>query len=279
MTMKRRSVRLLVVVSCATFVGSVSGAGPFGLSAQTPATSAWLGCATDPCQATGRPAPGVSDNNPWIKFSLQFAYSFAGTGNVDAVTDLFSARTELVKPEIKGIGLALPIISNLGSLSTANAATLLSKIQSLVAANSGLSVAFAPYWPFPHAESAPVVITLFGTAGWRLNSVKDTSGSGQTRALNEGRFSLGVDALFYVFGSAQTGHLPISLSAEPVLTVFSKGRYHSVTGDNRSRLQTVELTAMSPLPFNGLGLLIQGVPIRDFKPMWRAGLIYYLKKS
>lgn len=218
-----------------------------------------------------RVGPGnVPPSSSWLRVGAQMGYILDGSGTIDD-DFLASGRVEagqLRFSDAQPENFIVPIISNIGSLGLAKSKTELEKGgKDLLTSTKGLSLGVAPYLTIGPSRART---TLYGSAGWKLNTGRDKTDTTKTVMLHQGRFSvgLGMDACI-VEGAA----MPVSLSVEPVYSRWNADRYNAIYGVSRGELLSLELTAI--LPLKSIGVLAQTNMASTMSPSWRIGLLLF----
>jgi hypothetical protein len=150
----------------------------------------------------------------------------------------------------------LPVVGNIGKLTAALPAgrqDLEKKATELLNSADGITVELAPYWLIPRSDSALISLTLFGSAGLKVNAAKDPLDS-STVYLKQGRFTAGVELSY----QPRTAPRPMPLSVGPSLTTFNRRKYLLATGKDKSNISSLEVTLI--LPTGGFGLLVAKQP-------------------
>lgn len=232
-----------------------------------------LGFAAAPAQ-TGREDKSLAPNNPWLVAGAQLGYKVSGNSDF---ADQFIASTRLAAQWFEFRGQSpqfhLPLIGNLSKLTAETPGDSIGGVISkIVNTAEGLNLGFYPYYEFiDRAGDTPsqAQLTLFGSAGWKLNAGKDREDSTHVY-LNQGRFSMGLGLDLYIM---RNNTMPLSLSVEPVLTLVDGDAFRRTTGSSESKIHSLELTGVLPLG-NDFGLLGQLTAIDGARSLWRVGVVY-----
>lgn len=224
------------------------------------------GTVTTPTQPIAGTTPG---RNPYV--GAQLGYSFNNTG--DFASNLVASGSVLytvIAADPKSSSSTkffLPIRANFSALNAVDSASRSKQVQQLLSSAQGLRVGVEPYltlsdWgPFIH----PV---LFGSAGWKINAVKDKSDT--TRYVTLGRLSGGLEL---GIGPSDGSKLPITLDLAPVYSIFADRTYRSVFGANFPKsVWSTEVTIVLPVAAN-MGVLSEAISGQHTLPVWRVGLV------
>lgn len=165
----------------------------------------------------------------------------------------------------KTVSFLLPVRGNVSALVGAKDATDRNKkIQDLVSGAQGMRVSVEPYLALPNAGYLQT--GFFGTAGWKLNAVKDAKDS--THYLALGRFSVGFEASL---GPPDGSKNPIVIDLAPVYSTFASRDYLGIDGLQKS-VWSGELSVIVPFG-TSVGLLTEAVVAQRALPVWRTGVI------
>ena len=214
------------------------------------------------------------NRNPYV--GAQIGYAF---GNGEFASNLVTAGTFLYELDIGQNDttptFGFPVRGNIGPILTAGldktddaAKEARDKaIQDLVISAQGIRVGIEPWWRIAgNDDKAIFQATLFASAGWKLNAVKDANDT--TRYLAAGRVSGGID---FGLGRRNGGRLPIIITMAPVYSVFANDDFKKIEG-LRKQYASGELTIVIPVAANA-ALLTEGIVASRRSPVWRIGLM------
>ncbi|MHC2991230.1 hypothetical protein OB13_06390 [Pontibacter sp. HJ8] len=217
-------------------------------------------------------------NNPWIVAGAQLGYKIGGNDEF-AEGLIGSGRVQFQALEFpkQSKKLGLPMIGNISKILTGlstNNSDVSEKseelIQELITSSQGLNFGLYPYYEWVSADKVKFSqITFYGSAAYKLNAARDLLDSSIVN-LHQGRFSVGFGWDLYIVKNSK---LPLSLSAEPVMTVVKKSDFERVAGTANDNIFSLELTGIFPLS-PSVGFLGQWAIPNTGNSLWRIGLIF-----
>jgi hypothetical protein len=140
-------------------------------------------------------------------------------------------------------------------------------IQDLLVSAQGIRVALEPWVQIAGAkDDSKFRSTLYASAGWKLNAVKDPTDT--TRYLPAGRMAAGLD---FGVGRTKDGRLPLLITLSPVYSVYATGDYKKVPGLKKA-YASGELTIVVPVASNA-ALMTETIVAAGRSPVWHVGLL------
>lgn len=257
------------------------------VSAQTPVSLSSLNGQRASSETDGgkRPQGIVAGNNPWLLAGEVSLRPLAG-GNDFNEQWLFSSAKIVHEIPFSGRllgGVHVPVMANLADV-VANLGngtkqdSLDAAVQALTTSADGLNVGVFPYWPLGK-QASDLRPTLFAGIAAKMNSVplgeEKEEENQDAQTLLSGRFLTGIEL---AVGQPTDGEKPLTLSLAGVLSTFSAEAYENIFHERRSKLMSVEFTAILPLR-TGMGVLFEGVGVEKRKPSFRLGLLIAAGKA
>jgi hypothetical protein len=188
--------------------------------------------------------------------SGEFADNFQSSGRV---------LLEILGPQKPNKGVFL--MGNLSKVEGSNSEDITAKIRDIQQSTQGLNVALYPHyiWGDPLKKS----ITLYLSAGWKLNSFQDKN-SEEKVYLHQFRLSpASIELTGFVGNEAQ---LPTTLTVEPAFSFLSKTKSFEVFGDTYSNFFGITTTLILPAG-RGRGIIIEHLYSKDNPPTYKVGLM------
>jgi hypothetical protein len=215
---------------------------------------------------------GAGNRNPYV--GAQVGYLFGG-GSFASNVIANGAVAYTVIDDSTQVGASkgwrafvLPVRGNFTSLSPqAKADETKKKLDELASSASGIRVSIDPeLWMPPWSKY--VRAGLVGSAGWKLNAVKDTADT--THHIAQGRLSGGGQLSI---GPRDGSRLPVILTASYVYTAYADRTYLTVVPGAEKKRKAGEFTIVIPVA-TSTGLLTELIAEKKQLPAWRMGFVY-----
>ncbi|MCJ7483827.1 MAG: hypothetical protein MUO31_12790 [Thermodesulfovibrionales bacterium] len=144
---------------------------------------------------------------------------------------------------------------------------IIDKIKEIQQTSQGINLAFYPHWYKTFTTKLLKSITIYTPIGWKLNAFKNDVDIIQY--LHQFNGSIGIE---FALLEGSISKKPITISIEGKLTKFSKTKYESIFGEQKSSLTSLEITAVIPI-LNGCGIAVNYLNSKEIDPIFSVGLI------
>jgi hypothetical protein len=209
----------------------------------------------------------LSPNSYWIGAKL--GYNFDGFAD-DDVDNYFvgAAKVVLNKSKDRFLKGQWGIVGNIaGFISKQNKDDANKDLQKLTMSVQGLGVGAYELWE-QQVGAGKNTVREYLTAGYRLNTFKKVGKDSATVNLSQAKFTAGFEfeAVRFEKGGA------LSFSFELSHLRFSKAKYNSVFGEEKSSLTSFETGIILPINTN-FGFFASGTFAKEVKPVYLFGVI------
>lgn len=163
----------------------------------------------------------------------------------------------------------LPIVSNLGDLSSGQSESDKAKRTKLLSTSDGAYVAIEPTWdPILRSRLGDFRLQPFVSVGGQVHQMRSKADSTATISLGQGRLGAGANL---EIGRQSSGQPVIFLTSRGVASLVASRAYEQVFGERRKWQMLLESYALVPMS-GSTALLIESSVGRGASPLLRIGL-------